>query len=195
MPINVDYVVLKNRMKQGGAVSAAAFAMTAVTAYRLGHEKGIILTPTSVMKFSAIVAGVAGVIWACMPKAKESPGKTVEEAKEQIYPAVKIAISRILQNEQELQDSLKPSEATSSFRKSYSYSGVTSNVSSLERSRERLNRRYGRGVSGFDTDFSSREDSPEEDDFVTDEEFEDILREEMEQDPFYEGPGSLFDRL
>ncbi len=175
-------------MKQGGAAAAATFAMTAVTAFRLGHEKGLILSPGSVVKFSTIVAGLAGVAWSAMPKAKEPPGQTIEEAKEQLYPAVKVAVNRLIKNEELFQDSIE-SESDPQGRSTYT------SDSERQRSIARANRRYGRMTSntGFDDDFDM--DSPSEDDFVTDEEFEDILMEEMLTDPFYDGPGSVFDKM
>ena len=193
MPLNIDYKELENRMQQGLAASAGTFAMVSVASFRMGHEKGLLLKPSKVFKFSLLVSAISGIVWSMMPRAKEPPSTTIDKAKEQIYPALKVAFSRLVSNEETLRSTVS---STQERKPSYSYSSPrTSSISSLgsadkNRSMDRLNRRYG---SSFSSGF---EDDDDDDlDFMDEEDFEDMLRQELESDPFYEGPGSVFDRV
>lgn len=193
MPIVVNYDAIENRIKQGIAAGAGTMAMVSVAAFRIGHEKGLPLHPAVVFKFSAIVSVISGVIWALMPNAQEEPTETLEKAKQQFYPAIKVGINRILQNEQLLRDTLSTTASDDlTYRKpSYSYSHrPSSNSSRTERRLAMFDRKIS---SSFDTGFED-DDVPSEEDFYTDEEYDEILREELTEDPFYEGPSSVFDR-
>lgn len=194
--LDIDYEKLENRLRNGIAAGAGTFAMVSVTAFRIGHEKGVALLPRKVFTLAAFTGLVSAAIWAFMPKAAERPSKAIEEAKEQVYPAFKVALNRLLQNEEKLQDSIRKddmSSRTSSYGSGTRYSGY----GSTDRSIDRVNRRYDKKFStGFESDdFDYRANRDNVDDFLSEDDFIEALREEAETDPFYEGPRSLFDRV
>lgn len=197
--LDIDYEVLENRLRNGLAAGAGTFAMVSVTAFRIGHEKGLALLPSKVFKFAAAAGALSAIAWALMPKASEKPSSAIEEAKEQIYPAFKVGLNRILQNEATLQgivrDQRQEREEDSNLSRSL-HDGP-----SRQRSIDRVNRRYGNissygsGFESNDFDYRSRRDEPDTEDFLSESEFLEALRDEAESDPFYEGPASPFDKV
>lgn len=198
--LNIDYQKLENRLRNGIAAGAGTFAMVSVTAFRIGHEKGVALLPKKVFSFAAITGLVSAVIWSLMPKAEERPSKAIDEAKEQIYPAFKVGLNRFLQNEENLRSALTGDRTSSESKPSSPYSKPSYSTygSSSDRSIDRVNRRYDKNfASGFESDdfeYRSRRDDVD-DDFLSEDDFIEALRQEAESDPFYEGPKSQFDRV
>lgn len=214
MPLNIDYDIIENRLKQGLAAGIGTFAMVAVTSFRISQERGFIASPSSVFKFSAIASAIAGAIWASMPAAKENPSETVEKAKEHFYPAFKVGLKRIIDNEEILQGDIDRAvkssrESSTSYTSSVSRSTYATSPSKSV-SLSRINKRYGfdrnRSRGDFDNGFEGTDleeemftdrDIPfvDDDDILSDSEVEEMLRDSALDDPFYEGPTSPFNRV
>lgn len=214
MNIDIDYEILENRIKQGFAAGIGSFAMIAVAAFRISQERGFIANPKTVFKFAGAASAIAGFIWSTMPAAKEKPSDTIDKAKEQIYPAFKVGLKRLLDSENmlqsEVENSLNKSRSdTPSYRRPFdnsvrpSFDSKVSRDTSLSRVEKRypLARRsdsFDMGFEGTDLEearFKDRDSLFDDDDILSDSEVEDILRDSALDDPFYEGPDSPFDRL
>lgn len=211
---NIDYEKIENRIVQGFSAGLGTFAMVSVAAFRISQERGFIAQPGSVFTFAGYVSLAAGLVWSLMPAAEEKPSDTLNKAKEQIYPAFKVGLQRILDSENAMREDIREVSKHHSSYSSYRYdhdrkSPLTPGPSSYSRtpsttSLERVRRRYDLGKDfddGFEgTDleeerFRERDGIVFDEDILSDEEIEDILRQDAMEDPFYEGPTSPFDRL
>ena len=186
---------LVNRCKQGASTTVGTSAILAITAYRVCHEKNFYPSFNSVGKLSLITGVISGIVWSCMPRAKESPSETLENAKQHLYPALKVGVERVLHNEEKIATQGKyPSYERSPERRRGAWF--------MDEDREE--RRYGRRpfypskrhrYPGYMSDrsrFSGIEDDDSLDELISDEEFEEILFEDKLSDPFYEGSSSPF---
>lgn len=91
-----DIQELKHRTVNGLLAGAGAFAITALSCYRVSQEMYYEPDFGKVTRLSGIVAGVAGLAWFLMPAARQHPQEHMEEIKNTITGPVKVLLNQVL---------------------------------------------------------------------------------------------------
>lgn len=165
---------LSNRVKNGGLAAGGAFAISALTSYRVSQE--LMHDPKSgdVVKVSLIFALVAGIVWAFMPQASKSPEEHLEEVKAAITEPLNVLIVRLTQNQKELVDTAKDMERKYSSPSSTGWVQATQSFEGKSKSYMKGWNNSGNRGSIFSNDDDVM---PPDDDTLTEEELSDFYRD------------------
>ena len=166
----------KHRVKSGALAGAGTFACMMVASYQAAHEADKKINAKRALKLSGGLGILAGVLWSLAPmSASEDHSEVIEATKEKTYPSLRLFIRRMTSGGTFLATP-KTVQRTSTY-------GVNHN-------RPQPPAIYSKRTNLDDF----------EDDAVSDEEYAEMLDEELRRqdkldDPFYEGPDSIFDRV
>lgn len=117
---------LKKRAKNGALAAAGTFAITALSCHRTSQELYYQPDTIKVFKFSGILAAIAGIIWALMPRAKDDPEDNITEVKNTVMQPVNVMLGRLLQIQKDANDEIK--EAREKFWREQRQSSYTSSI-------------------------------------------------------------------
>lgn len=166
-----DLLEFETRAKNGALAGAGAFAITALSCYRISQEMYYEPDLAKVLTVSGIAAGVAALTWFCMPAATGSVEDTLEEVKGHVTGPAKVALNRLLVSQQEA--TTKVQQAVDNLKQRTSPGGWQYVGSSAARS-------YERGASKVTSVF----DNSTNDDYdpLEDEDLEDFYRSLEDED-------------
>lgn len=117
---------LKRRAKNGTLAAAGTFAITALSCHRTSQELYYQPDTIKVFKFSGIIAILAGIVWAFMPRAKDNPEDNIAEVKNTVMQPVNVMLGRLLQIQKDANDEIK--EARERFWREQRQSSYASNI-------------------------------------------------------------------
>lgn len=161
----------KRRATSGALAGAGTFACMMLACYQTAHERNCKLDTKKTLLLAGGLSLAAGALWACTPSAGEGDHQegVVETTKEKTYPCIRLLIQRMVSG-------------------STPVSTVTASPVTYSSAAPVLSR-----TSHSATYSSTARRVPE---FITDEEYADLMDRELQdklEDPFYEGPPSIFD--
>lgn len=88
-----------NRLKQGAAAATGSAAIIVLSSLRAVAAREGEVNVKGLAIVTAAVSLIAGIVWAFMPRAKDSLVETVEAVKEEVEPTIRSATNVALQQE------------------------------------------------------------------------------------------------
>lgn len=173
----ITYEEVGTRIKNGGLAAVGAFAISALTNYRISQEMLHEPMASDVFKVAAVFAVIAGVVWAILPNAANNPDDHLEDVKDAVSEPLNVLIVRMMENQREL--SRTAEEITSKYSTSTGSSGwsYVRNTGSGRTDSYMRGWNKARPSSIFDTDEVDVDVLPPDEDDITEEELQEFYRD------------------